>query len=153
MSRVDRWFSLVLLLVGGAFLSQALQLPFWRGANPGTGMFPTLASLTLVLVSGLALVRSVIARDARPSPKGGYWPARSGLRSQAYGLGSVVAYALLLEPLGFVLSTFMFLSALLIALEPAKRISLIGFAGLLSAGAYLFLVVLLKMPMPVGLFR
>lgn len=151
MSRVDRGFSVLLLAIGVAFFFEAAKLPFWTRSTPGSGMFPTLASLALVAVSGLSLLGSFTARGERPAPSGGFWPRRDALRAQAYGLGALAAYILTLAPLGFVLSTFVFLSLCLLALEPKHRLRSIVLAGLVSAGAYFFLVVLLKMPLPSGL--
>lgn len=151
MSRVDRGFHVVLLAIGAAFLFEAAKLPFWKGSTPGAGMFPTLASLMLVGVSAFSLIRTFALGDERPAPKGGFWPRREGLRSQAYGLGALVVYTLTLAPLGFLLSTFVFLSLLLVALAPRQRLRSIALAGVLSAGAYFFLAVLLKMSLPVGL--
>lgn len=76
MSRVDRGFSVLLLAIGVAFFFEAAKLPFWTRSTPGSGMFPTLASLALVAVSGLSLLGSFTARGERPAPSGGFWPRR-----------------------------------------------------------------------------
>lgn len=76
VSRVDRGFSVLLLAIGVAFFFEAAKLPFWTRSTPGSGMFPTLASLALVAVSGLSLLGSFTARGERPAPSGGFWPRR-----------------------------------------------------------------------------
>ena len=148
---MERGFYVFLLVLGAAFLAEGTKYAFWSRTAPGPGMFPTLASVALVCVSILSLVRTFIPQDGYPREASEFWPGKTALRKQAYGLGALIFYALTIGPLGFVLSTFVFLCIFLAALEAKHRLRSIAWAFLISAAAYILLVVLLKMPLPRGI--
>lgn len=61
------------------------------------------------------------------------WPSPARLLRQAMALGALIAYALLLEPLGFPLATAAVIAAVAMVLDgPPLKSTLIGIAGSLS---------------------
>lgn len=153
MRRIDRVFSAVLLVLGIAYLFESAKLPLWKGTTLGPGLFPILLGIAMVAIAGTLLAATLFRPAAvEPAPSGSpFLPPRAAMGRQAWLLGTSAAYFLTLETLGFIISTFVFVAVLAIALEPARKISALLVAAFLVAASYAFLVTLLKMPLPSGL--
>lgn len=151
MGRADGLYSLILLLVGAAYLFEASKLPLWKVTTLGSGLFPLILGVAMVAVSGLLLIWGRVRGNRETPPEEESFLPRSGIAGQARVIGSLAAYILVLERVGFLLATFAFLSILLVALEPRRKASSVAVAALLVACSYLFLVVLLRMQLPRGL--
>ncbi|WP_336366133.1 tripartite tricarboxylate transporter TctB family protein [Marinobacter sp. C2H3] len=99
MSRAgDRILGLGLLVLALAYGWAAQQWPEPFGGAEGVGpeTFPTILSVMLVAGSLYLMIR--------PDPDA-QWPAAKSLMELVIALVVLVAYAFLLEPLGFVIST------------------------------------------------
>ncbi len=66
----------------------------------------------------------------------------------ALTLGLTAAYAVALEPVGFLPSTFVFLVAFLHVMGATNRVSIVGFSVLLTAGFHAIFDLALKVPLP-----
>lgn len=147
-------------IVGGAiFLGlcilvflQANLLPPSRTAAPGPEFFPELVAIIGAIVAGLMIVRGVrgllAARPpdtARPSQVG----ARLWRGSALLGLST--GYALAMPMVGFLSSSFLFLTLAMLALGVRRLYVLIPVAGALAAAVYLLFGVLLRVRLPDGL--
>ncbi len=150
MRRMDQISSAVGLAVALLYLLEASKLPLWKGTTFGSGLFPTILGTGLAAVSLLSLLRASIDRTSIPLPEG-LVPPRRGMVNLACVIGSLAAYALVVELLGFMLSTFALMAFLLIALEPAKKRSGLVLAGTVVAIAYVLFVMLLKLQVPRGI--
>lgn len=96
-SRVDTLF----MLAFGLFaLWQSIQLPLGSFKAPGPGFFPVGLSLVIVLISLTLLVRN--PKKSVHNTEETYM----GVRKMILTFSGLVAYAFLLELLGFVISTF-----------------------------------------------
>ncbi len=110
--------------------------------KPGSGFMSFCAGLILFFLS-LALFRE--GRGIRESRKA--LPARRALIAMA----SVIVYSLVLETLGFIVSTF-FLVAILFHLgEPRRWWVLLGISALVTLLVYLIFGVLLQVYFPRGI--
>ncbi len=145
-----RGFALLLFTLGAAYLVEATKLPTWSEVTVGAGMFPLLLGITLLVVSGVWLVLDVVQPRADTAVGDAFLPSRSALARQAMVLGALAVYVVALQPLGFVISTFLFVAALSIGLEPSRRISAVVVAIVLVVLAQVGLVYLLRMPLPTG---
>jgi len=93
-----------LLAFGVWALTQARGLRFGTVAAPGPGFFP------LCLAAGLCLVSLGLLVQARRLAPGGAAPAGAVQPVAVAGtLGALLAYAMVLERLGFLLATFLLL--------------------------------------------
>ncbi len=112
--------------------------------RPGPGFFPFWSGVVLGLLSLVLLVKSLTKRDARFS---------SGLRSSKLlvVVGALLGYLVLLEPLGFVAVTFLFL-LLLFRLERRGWVFSAVSALVGTFSAYALFQLWLKTQLPVGLF-
>lgn len=136
----DRLTGLVLLALAVAYGVTASGFQAMIGDPLGPAVFPIVLAVPLGLLS-LLLV-------ARPDPEPN-WPRARALLKQALTLLVFVAYAFLLEPLGFVVATLLAVTAM--ALLLGARLGPAATAGLASA-LVLFVLFdqLLGLPLPSG---
>jgi len=124
-------------------LYEASRLPFGTARNPGPGFLPWWASLAL---GGLAL--GLLAQALRARPVAG--PARGRVLRVVALLAALAAYVLVLEPLGYPVSTFLLALFMLRVVEPHRWAVALGVAATAAAGSYLVFAVWLQVPLPPG---
>lgn len=136
-----------LLLIGLLGVYQAKLLPQGKLTNPGPGFFPYWISLILCCLSIFSVV-SIVRRGShwRMSIQ---WPCRSAWLRIVLSLLLFAGYAVMLELLGYVLSTILLIGIL--AKVIFKRSWLVsGFFTILAVfGSYAVLVWVLGIRLPV----
>ena len=110
--------------------------------RPGPGFFPFWGGVVLAVLSLLLLAGAIRKRA------GSTWPA-IGSPKLLVVMGALLAYVVLLEPLGFVIVTFLFL-LLLLRLEGRGWVSSAGTALLGTLGAFALFQLWLKTQLPSG---
>ena len=107
MGRRDRTSSLVGLFFSVFVSVESYRLPMGIGNwhDPGPGFFPFAAGL---FMGGLCLLVYLLSLRAM-KPDAGPWYVRENRQKLLLILAILFGYAFLLEPLGFVLSTFLLL--------------------------------------------
>lgn len=143
--------ALALAAVGAGFAFLALKLP--AGNEPGTpgpGTAPAFLGMALA-GCGLFIAIRAMMQNAQAGPEAA--SASSQWRKPVTALALLIACAVALEPLGFILSTFLFLAAGFMLLgETDWRIS-IPAAAVGSMGLWLFFTKLLGVGLPYGLIE
>jgi putative tricarboxylic transport membrane protein len=136
----DRLTGLALLALAVAYGVAASGYQAMIGDPLGPAVFPIVLAIPLGLLSLYLIVRP----DPEPA-----WPRGRALLKQALALVAFVAYAYLLEPLGFLLSTF--LAVLVLGWLLGARLWQAGAAGV-GIAVVLFVVfdILLSLPLPAG---
>ncbi len=139
--------AVALLLFGAVTLALSLQLPIGTLRAAGSGLFPLILGLLLMGLAACHLVQLFRAQDPAA-------PVRAegsvSYRRVALFLGAVAASTALLVPLGFVLSAFLLLLALMEIVGVRPRI-LSVVVSLLAAGfSYILFVQWLQIPLPNG---
>lgn len=131
----DRYASIVFIALGVAlfFYSQTLTATS-TGTAIGPQELPLFLSVALVLTAGINLVAAFRTKPAQHTGGG------LDYRKFVVLLGSLLAYVLLLEPLGYVISTFLFLMAGFQIMEKGRYLTSAVIAGAFSAGIYLLYV-------------
>jgi len=145
MAWKDRVSGILFLIFSGVTIYLALGLPMGRMGKPGPGIFPLLLSvvigfLALSLLLGNLRSKGELGTEERPVPK---WRL-------VYLLGDLCLYAFLLRPLGFLISTWIFL----IVLKPIikkKWIPVLLGSLFISASFFFFFNYLLKVELPMGI--
>jgi putative tricarboxylic transport membrane protein len=144
----DRWAAAVLLLFGLAGAVEAGRLSIGAPGRPGPGFFPFSIAVALSLVALALLVRP----PRRGGPGAETEPSEPLRRGRAaWTLLTGVAYALFLEPLGFLLSTAGFLLILLSAIGPQRPAVAVVMAVMTSVLTYLLFKAWLGVQLPAGL--
>lgn len=139
---------------GVFFLSGCLicysSLPYKLGslAAPESGLMPFLSGAAICLLAAIGFVTATLRRL-----KGERWAAL--LRGRAWQRGllivvALLAFVFLLKPLGFLLTTVLFIAFLLRAIVPQKWPLVVVVSVLTATFAYLVFEVWLKAQLPTG---
>ena len=142
----DSWAGGFVALVGLIAVHAAWPLAFWSEYGPGPGFFP------LVLGFGLAGMGAAVAV--------GGWMRRAEaasfdgqLRKPLVVVGAVAAYLAVLDVLGFVIATVLFLFTLIRWVESRKAWLALTLAVSITLGLHLVFDTLLKTALPLGLLK
>jgi hypothetical protein len=130
-----------MLVVAGAFLFYARDLHHGTLAQMGPGYLPRYVA-GMLAATGLAVTFRGFRQD-------GTAPAPIRLRAVLLPILAVVAFGLMIEPLGLLLSAFT--SVMIAALASPRHdwLRTTFIAALLAAGSCLLFVTLLDLPLPV----
>jgi len=145
--RADQVAGLVLLALAIGYTAVALRAyPYWGDIGPGSGFLPVWLG---VAMGALALLLFIGA--SRAGAPGGPWlPERRGLVKLAVVLASTVLFAALLDVVGMVLGSGLFLLGILRFLEGYRWLSSLGIAVAAGLVNYLVFTYWLRVPFPVS---
>lgn len=146
----DFTLALVLLALAAAMTIGALSFPPMPGQAFGPRLFPNLIAAGFALCAVALILRAAKAKAIRVTIVQPEWWNEPGRRGNlAILLGSIVAYTLLVERIGFVLTTFALLVVLMKRLGASWRATM--FASFLgTAVTYLLFAYWLRVPLPPG---
>jgi putative tricarboxylic transport membrane protein len=137
------WLALGLTITGAS-------VPYGLGTldSPGTGFLPFLSGLAITLFSSIGLGHATLKRRMgvgwKPVMRGVIW------KKSLIVLVALLAYGLLLKPLGFFLCTALFIGFLLRAVQPQRwPVVMTGAIGA-ATGAYGIFEAWLKAQLPRG---
>jgi putative tricarboxylic transport membrane protein len=140
---IARLSGLVVTGLGVAACLLARSLPAQTGFGLGPAFLP--------FWTGIVLAACGLWLCARPTVDAEFsWPASRGFARAASGFVLLLLYALALQPLGYLISTAVFLVIAILLLEPVRRtrVFMVGIA----CAVFLFLIfrVWLRVPLPGG---
>jgi putative tricarboxylic transport membrane protein len=136
----DRLTGLALLALAVAYGVTAGGYQAMIGDPLGPAVFPVALAIALGLLS--------LYLTVRPGPEAA-WPGRRALLKQGLALIAFVAYAYLLEPLGFLVSTF--LAVVVLGQLLGARLWQAGAAGAaIAIVLFVLFDTLLGLPLPAG---
>jgi putative tricarboxylic transport membrane protein len=115
----------------------------WR--HPGPGFFPFGLAIALILLS-LALIFKHWKKDPSPQP---FWPERTWLRP-LLGVAILVSYALVVDVIGFILTTFLFLIIWMRVIERLRWRTILSISVGTTVALYLIFNLFLEVPLPSG---
>ena len=142
--------SLILAGLAGLILFEASRLAFGSIRVPQTGFFPSTLAILLLFFSIALLLQT--RRDAggekRDEPINSEAWSRIGVT-----LAAMLGFAVVLEKLGFLLSTFTVMLLLLRVVEPQKWPRVIAVALATALISYFLFARLLNIPLPAGVLE
>lgn len=152
----DRTFDIIagsIFAVAGTFFvvaSRGLTTSSY-GSAVGPDAFPTLLGSILVFLGGLSIIRNL--KTGTPGKTVSAAPPGTTASGTDYKkLGALICflaiYIGIFEPLGYVLSTFTFLLATFLLLEPKRPVRKALIAAVFSGTVYFLYVVLLQGTLP-----
>ena len=149
----DFTLALVLLALAAAMAVGALSFPPMPGQAFGPKLFPNIVAAGFVVCAFALIMRAVKAKTLVISIVRPEWWNEPGRRGNlAILLGSIVAYTLLVERAGYVLTTFALLVLLMKRLGASWHATL--FASFLgTASTYIMFAYWLRVPLPTGLLN
>jgi putative tricarboxylic transport membrane protein len=150
MDRDEILVGIVIFLFGGITALLSLRMPIGTFRMAGTGMFPLLLGILLMILSG-AFVLKIFFQGKEEQVKKDASIESSGSPIQLIlFLGTMVLATLFFNQLGYPLTSFLLMVALLRILG-IKRWNLnILISGVTAVGSYLLFVKWLDIPMPKG---
>ena len=146
--RSDLAAAAILLALAGYIFLAAGAMPFGTARVPQTAFFPKCLAVLLAVLSVIVLVRP-FAGGVKDTVGADEIPVRGWLRIGAT-LAVLIGFALVLEPLGFLASTFLLMFLLLRAIEPQPWRNVIAIAVATSLISYGLFSWLLGVPLPAG---
>ena len=135
---MDRIGAVAMMAFGGFWIWQAgrLALRSPEGA-PGPGLLPTAMGVLIIAMAAISFIRPEVGRVELPY-----------FRRIAIILASLVGYAILLEPAGYVVATALLLAFLLLAFADRRRWWQPVAALAVSFASYYVFRILLSVPLP-----
>ena len=132
------------MALGGFTAWQSEKLSLGSPRRPGPGFFPFYLGLLLILIGIIIFIQGM-----KQKPK----PSETGLKRGrvAIVLGAIFAYSFLLEPLGYLFSTFFLMFLLLKMMVKKGWWFAPEVACFISLGSYILFKIWLKVLLPVGL--
>jgi putative tricarboxylic transport membrane protein len=140
--------SLFWVLFSVVMSREAFRLPMGEMREPGAGFFPLLICLVAGLLALIALFQSVRSKKEESTPH-----CEESFRwwNIVVILAALIAYALTLERVGFLINTFLFMVILLKVIEPQTWKRAILAALITAVASDLFFNVLLGAQIPSGI--
>lgn len=145
---LERVVGLVVVAAAGAYLTQALALPYGTAARPGAGFFPTFVAIFACAVGVMMTVRAFLTTAPAGAPREA-GPDRAARGRALSTIGVLGAFCLLLPWIGYPLAAFGFVTVLLQRLGGVGRTAAI-IGALTAAVSYYVFGVLLDVPLPRG---
>lgn len=122
--------------------------------TPGPGLLPFLLGSLLIVVSLPILIGSLLLfRKTVPESRAAEIWAGVEFKNVLIIIISLVAYALLLERLGFILTAFLFLFVLFATFDFQRWLFALGVSSVTIFITYLLFNVVLRVELPSGLLR
>lgn len=151
MKHYNRICSILFLVLALIVIWQSFLMPIGRLGKPGPGFLPLGVGLILALLSGFLWIEAGLPKSALVQGQfligEGRWP------SVLLTVGSLLAYALLMEFLGFIICTVLLLFFLFRFVGNQKWGLVLTETILVTLLTHLIFKVGLKVQLPVGLFR
>jgi putative tricarboxylic transport membrane protein len=147
--RADRIAGAGLLALGVAFSAGALkQYDYWGPNGPGPAFLPFWLGLAMAVLAALLLVGALRSGD----PGEAWFPRGDSLRRLVLVLGATTALVVLLNVVGMVLGTLLFLIGLFRFLDRQPWPLTVAVAAAIAGLNFLVFTYWLRVPMPVGPF-
>jgi len=149
MAKKERIAGLLIFIFCGGTTYLAIHLPMGSAAKPGPGIFPLLLSLVigclslLLILKNLRSQRKLGERDTDKEVPPGKWRV-------VYLLGSLFLYVFLPQPIGFLVSTWIFLIGLKPIIKKRWVPVLLG-SFFISVVLFFCFNYLLKVQLPMGI--
>jgi putative tricarboxylic transport membrane protein len=143
----DLWTGLFLMIFSGAVIREALELDVGTPANPGSGFMLFGAATVLGCLALLQFLRALFHR----APRAEQAREKINLWRIIAVIGANILYIVMLEPVGFLICTFLLLILLFQVYEKGKWVWAIGGAAATSLIAYGVFSRLLQLNLPKGL--
>jgi putative tricarboxylic transport membrane protein len=120
-------------------------------ALTGPRLFPLIASIALIVLSGAFLVRTWVAPDAELSAFAAREAADTEWRVPVLVGIALLAYAELMEPVGYLLSSAAFFPVVARILGSRALVRDVVAGAALSLGVYVLFTQALAVPLPIGI--
>lgn len=139
----------LIFLFGAVTVYFSLRMPIGTFRAAGSGLFPLGLGILLTGLSGTLLIKSCI-QAKRSREKTMQAGAARSTKQVVLFMGAIVVATLLFKSLGYPLTAFLLLLALLRILGVRRWAYNLALSLLTATGAYLLFVLWLQIPLPKG---
>ena len=148
MKKYDQMSSVVWFIFAIYICVESLRLPLGSWRDPGPGFLPIGSGIFLAILSSVAFFRA--RQDDADKPRGS-WYSRDRVKSLLLILAGLFGYALALDFLGFLVTTFVLLLILFRFVEPQRWRVAVGGSLCASVASYVVFELWLKTQLPKGI--
>lgn len=153
MELSDRLSGLLAIALGLAVILYARTFPPMPGQDIGPALFPTLIGSGLLLFGGSIAFAALRRREPGPLLQFDPWTRRPRMvANAALVVGAMAAFIVLVTPLGFFITSTVFLSVITIALG-GSRVWSVPAAVLVTVLIHYAFYSLLRVPLPWGILQ
>jgi len=138
------------IVIGGFFTIGGIIYGFGTLDRPGPGLMPFIVGIISILFSSITLISAVLEVKAMKTHEKVIFIKKGALIKLLISLFALFAYAILLEPAGFLLTTIIFMIVILrfVGLQKWNTVIITSFSSALIS--YIIFVTLLNAQMPKG---
>lgn len=149
MDKIER-ISCIFLLGFSVFIGYfSIHLGIGELNLLGAGFIPFLAAILLFVLSIIVLIKGFFEKDKQEGHKE---PLHlEEVKKPLMLLGGLIMYAILLVPLGYPVTMFLFVFFMFFIMQPKKWKTDLPYAALVSIVSFVLFNVLLDVPMPFGI--
>jgi len=151
MKKAEMITGVFLLVLSGLVVWQALEMPPSATFGPGAGFLPFWLGILLAVLATILFVsawrREMTAKEDAP-----VFPGKQALFTIALVLSALGGYILLIEVVGYVVDTFLFVLFLVKVVEREKWPLALMLAVATTAGLFITFQILLKITLPSNMF-
>jgi putative tricarboxylic transport membrane protein len=153
-------FAALILGVGLVYESMALNMPRGDLAHPGPGFFPMIVGIFMLVTTLGCLLQEILARKrgatSSISPltnQDAAIPESRDVKKTFQLMALMIAYLLVLTPLGFPIAICAFLVIAIRIFGYRRWLPTLAMAAVIAAISYVAFVLWLKVPLPLGIFE
>ncbi len=150
MKRDETIGGIILLIFGVITALLSLQMPIGTFRAAGTGMFPLILGVFLMILSGVFLLKIFLRRKKEPGKKEFETGAPGSAWNLILFLGTMALATLFFNLLGYPLMSFLLMVALLRILGTRRWMINILLSLVTAIASYILFVEWLKIPLPKG---
>jgi putative tricarboxylic transport membrane protein len=150
MKRAHLIASIVLLALSGYVIKESLKMKLLESYGPGVGFFPFWLGVILALLAMILIVKNwrlpTGANDRSP------FANKKAVISVSIVMAALAAYIILMEWIGFISNTILFVAFLLKVLERERWLVTLPVSVMTAATLYIIFQVLLGIKLPANAF-
>jgi len=151
MNKAETGAGSVFVAIGVWMLLDAIKFPYFVEGVPGPGFLPLWIALGII-VSGVVLTaKGIWPRLAMPDAEGVVWPQAAGWWRVGLMLGAMAVSLVVLEKLGFMVTTTLFMAAVVFGLGVRSWWVLASVPLVSAVVLYVIFAVWLRVPLPKGI--
>lgn len=151
MRHLDMVSSLFWFMIGTVYCIISLEYGLFDSGMPDAGLLPLIAGLTLTILSITVFINAVKKKNENLKFK--FFPEIDSWKKVSVSVLALITYMILMQHLGFIGTTFLFMLFLLIFFsQPRRWIFIIVVSFLTVVSFQIVLVTFLKVQLPRGIF-
>ncbi len=139
------------MVLSGLVMGGSSQMPPSASFGPGAGFLPFWLGALLAVLATLLFV-SAWRRPATEKDNASVLPGKQALFTVSLVMGGLAGYILLIEVLGYLMDTFLFVLFLMKVVEREKWFLALKVATATTIGLFLIFQILLQITLPSNMF-